>query len=93
MACAACYGEPDSPATRGLTWAIVVLGLVVVGVMGGAVAFFVQSNRKAALLATGKPSVSAEDRSGSPAAGSAVYSRSPQLGFAALPGTHESTFV
>lgn len=49
-ACAICYGEPDSPASKGLTWAIVVLGVIVVGVLAGAVSFFVQASRKAALM-------------------------------------------
>ena len=50
LACSVCYGEPDSPASRGLTWAILALGGVVVGVLAGAVAFFVQANRKATVL-------------------------------------------
>lgn len=49
-ACAICYGEPDSPASKGLTWAIVALGVIVLGVLAGAVAFFVQAARKAALM-------------------------------------------
>jgi hypothetical protein len=49
-ACSVCYGEPNSPATRGLTWAIVVLGMAVVGVLAGVVSFFVHSNRKAGML-------------------------------------------
>jgi hypothetical protein len=49
-ACAVCYGEPNSPATRGLTWAIVALGAVVVFVLAGVVSFFVHTNRKAGLL-------------------------------------------
>ena len=31
LACSVCYGEPDSPMTRGLTWAIIALG----GIVGG----------------------------------------------------------
>ncbi|HWH71237.1 MAG TPA: hypothetical protein VNT26_17760 [Candidatus Sulfotelmatobacter sp.] len=54
-ACAVCYGEPDSPASRGLTWAIVALGSIVLAVLAGVVAFFVQANRKAALLAAAEP--------------------------------------
>ncbi|HWQ93294.1 MAG TPA: hypothetical protein VN673_16585 [Clostridia bacterium] len=50
LACSICYGEPDSPVSRGLTWAIVALGGIVVCVLGGAVAFFVQANRKAGAL-------------------------------------------
>jgi len=49
-ACAVCYGEPDSPASRGLSLAILALAAVVVGVLGGVVAFFVQASRKAALV-------------------------------------------
>jgi hypothetical protein len=50
QACSACYGEPDSPASRGLTLAIAVLAVVVMGVLGGVVAFFIHANRKAGLL-------------------------------------------
>jgi len=50
QACSVCYGDPNSPAARGLTWAILVLGVVVVGVLAGVVSFFVHSNRKAELL-------------------------------------------
>jgi len=46
-ACAVCYGEPDSPAARGLTWAIVALGTIVGVVLSGVVAFFVHANRAA----------------------------------------------
>jgi hypothetical protein len=49
-ACAACYGEPNSPASRGLTLAIFALAVVVMGVLGGVVAFFIHANRKAGLL-------------------------------------------
>ena len=49
-ACSVCYGEPDSPASRGLTWAILALAAVVVAVLGGVVAFFVQASRKAGLV-------------------------------------------
>lgn len=49
-ACSICYGEPDSPVSQGLTWAIVALGGIVMCVLGGAVAFFVQANRKATML-------------------------------------------
>jgi len=46
QACAVCYGEPDSPASRGLTWAIVALAGIVACVLAGIVGFFVQANRK-----------------------------------------------
>lgn len=44
-ACAICYGEPDSPMTQGLTWAILALVLVVAIVLSGVVAFFVHTLR------------------------------------------------
>lgn len=47
-ACSVCYGEPDSPASRGLTWAIIALALVVGVVLSGVVMFFVQANRNSA---------------------------------------------
>lgn len=50
QACSVCYGEPDSPASRGLTFAILALAAIVMGVLGGVVAFFVQASRKAELL-------------------------------------------
>ncbi len=40
-ACAICYGEPDSPIARGLSWAIIALGAIVLTVLSGVVAFFV----------------------------------------------------
>ena len=49
-ACAACYGEPNSPASHGLTLAILALAVVVMCVLGGVVAFFVQASRKAGLV-------------------------------------------
>jgi hypothetical protein len=45
QACSVCYGEPDSPASKGLTWAIVALGGIVGVVLSGFVAFFVHANR------------------------------------------------
>lgn len=48
FACAICYGDPDSPMTTGLTWAILALALVVGCVLTGVVAFFVHANRAAA---------------------------------------------
>jgi hypothetical protein len=50
MACSVCYGEPDSPVSRGLTLAILALALVVMVVLAGVVGFFVQASRKAELL-------------------------------------------
>lgn len=50
LACSVCYGEPDSPVTQGLTWAITALGALVVCVLAGCIAFFVQANRKATVM-------------------------------------------
>ncbi len=47
-ACAVCYGEPDSPMSQGLTWAITSLAVIVFAVLAGVVAFFVQASRRAA---------------------------------------------
>lgn len=55
QACSVCYGEPDSPAARGLTWAILGMIVVVVGVLAAIVSFFVHASRKAALLESGLP--------------------------------------
>jgi hypothetical protein len=56
-ACAICYGEPDSPVSQGLTWAILALVMVVMTVLSGAVAFFVQANRKATLIQASESAV------------------------------------
>jgi hypothetical protein len=45
-----CYGEPDSPVSKGLTWAIIALGALVACVLAGIVGFFVHANRSAAEL-------------------------------------------
>lgn len=50
FACSVCYGEPDSPMTRGLGWAIVVLAGIVGVVLTGVTAFFVHVNRRANAL-------------------------------------------
>ncbi len=61
-ACAVCYGEPDSPAARGLSWAIAALGVMVMSVLAGAVAFFVQAGRKAARLQATDSTAAANER-------------------------------
>ena len=50
FACSVCYGEPDSPTTQGLTWAIVALAGIVGVVLTGVTAFFVHLNRRASAL-------------------------------------------
>src|SRR5258708_1160276 len=45
-ACAACYGQSDSPMAKGMNWGIFSLLAVVVSVLGGIAAFFVFLARK-----------------------------------------------
>ena len=47
-ACAACYGQSDSPLASGVTWGILSLLVVVMGVLGSIVTFFVYMNKKSA---------------------------------------------
>jgi len=53
-ACAACYGEPDSPMSRGLTWAILALCAVVGAVLSGVAMFFVHVGRRSAAMSRGE---------------------------------------
>jgi hypothetical protein len=48
LACAACYGQSDSPMAHGLNWGILSLLAVVVPVLGGIGGFFFFIARKAA---------------------------------------------
>ena len=50
-ACAACYGQSDSPLASGVTWGILSLLAVVVAVLGSIVTFFVYINKKSATAA------------------------------------------
>jgi hypothetical protein len=50
-ACAACYGQSDSPMAKGMNWGIFSLLAVIVGVLGGVAAFFVYLARRSATLA------------------------------------------
>ncbi len=50
-ACAACYGQSDSPLASGVTWGILSLLVVVMGVLGSIVSFFVYINKKSAAAA------------------------------------------
>jgi len=45
-ACSVCYGEPDSPMSRGLTWGILALCGIVGVVLTGVAAFFVHVGRR-----------------------------------------------
>ena len=33
QACSVCYGDPDSPMTKGAMWGVIVLGIIVYGVL------------------------------------------------------------
>ena len=57
QACAACFGQSDSPMAKGMNWGIFSLLLVVVSVLGGIAAFFIFLARKAASVS---PAVSAQ---------------------------------
>lgn len=57
QACSVCYGEPDSPTTRGLSWAIIVLAGIVGVVLTGVAAFFVHMNRRAGAPEQAMPEV------------------------------------
>jgi hypothetical protein len=48
LACAACYGQSDSPMAHGMNWGIFSLLTVVVGVLGTIAAFFIYLARRAA---------------------------------------------
>lgn len=49
FACAACYGQSDSPMASGMTWAIIFLGVIIFSVLAGVVAFFVRTIRRSAV--------------------------------------------
>lgn len=48
LACAACYGQSDSPLASGVTWGILSLLAVVAAVVGSIVTFFVYIHKKSA---------------------------------------------
>ena len=54
-ACAACYGQSDSPMARGMNWGIFTLLAVVVCVLSALATFFVFLARKSATVSAGKP--------------------------------------
>ena len=45
-ACSACYGDPNSSMSKGLTWGISALLVVVVGVLAAITTFFVYVAKK-----------------------------------------------
>ena len=48
LACAACYGQSDSPMAQGMNWGIFSLLAVIVSVLGSIAGFFVFLARKSA---------------------------------------------
>jgi hypothetical protein len=46
LACAACYGQSDSPMAKGMNWGIFSLLAVIVSVLGGVAGFFIFLARK-----------------------------------------------
>jgi hypothetical protein len=50
-ACAACYGQSDSPLASGVTWGILSLLVVIMTVLGSIVSFFVYINKRSAAAA------------------------------------------
>ncbi|MFO1511470.1 MAG: hypothetical protein U1F83_00910 [Verrucomicrobiota bacterium] len=54
-ACAVCYGEPGSPMTSGLNWAILVLGGFIGMVLTGVAGFFVYVRHRATAIARPTP--------------------------------------
>jgi len=55
LACAACYGQSDSPLAHGLNWGILSLLGVVVPVLGGIAAFFIFIAKRAAAVSKSSP--------------------------------------
>jgi hypothetical protein len=52
-ACSVCFGDPTSPASRGLAWGVFALLGVVLIVLGGFTAFFIFLARRAAAAHAG----------------------------------------
>jgi hypothetical protein len=51
LACAACFGQSDSPMAQGMNWGIFSLLAVIGAVLGGVVAFFIYLARRSAAVA------------------------------------------
>jgi len=49
-ACAACYGQSDSPLAAGMNWGILSLLVMIVSVLGGVGAFFVYLAKRSAAV-------------------------------------------
>ena len=54
-ACAACYGQSDSPLAKGMNWGILSLLAVVVFVLGSVAVFFVYLAKKSAAAGAEPP--------------------------------------
>jgi hypothetical protein len=65
-ACAACYGQSDSPMAKGMNWGILSLLAMVAMVLGGVAAFFVYLARRSATVAA-EPAKSKPGRASVPA--------------------------
>jgi hypothetical protein len=50
LACAACYGQSDSPLAQGMNWGIASLLGTILLVLGGIAGFFVSLARRSAAL-------------------------------------------
>ena len=46
LACAACYGQSDSPMAKGMNWGIFTLLGFIVAVLGGVAGFFIYLARR-----------------------------------------------
>jgi len=55
LACAACYGQSDSPLAHGLNWGILSLLGVVFPVLGGIAAFFIFIAKRTAAVSKSSP--------------------------------------
>jgi hypothetical protein len=55
LACAACYGQSDSPLAKAMNWGIFALLSVVVCVLSGVTLFFVHVSRRTATPRAAEP--------------------------------------
>jgi hypothetical protein len=62
FACAACYGQSDSPLAQGMNWGIMTLLGVIFSVMSGIVVFFVHVGRKSGSLQNGEAGENQTDK-------------------------------
>lgn len=59
LACAACYGQSDSPLAKGMNWGIFSLMAVIVTVLASVASFFVYLGKKSAAAPPAKAPVEA----------------------------------